>query len=72
VRVVGSVARGKSTSDSDVDLLVDFPLDKSIFEMVGLWLDLQDLLGLDVSLLSDHDDLGERIRQNILHDAVPL
>ena len=71
VRVFGSVARGEARQDSDVDFLVTFPDDKSIFEMVGLWLDLKQLMGRDVSLVADGID-DERFLRNALKDAVPL
>jgi predicted nucleotidyltransferase len=49
VRVFGSVARGEATPESDVDLLVQMRDGASMFDLVGLWLDLQDLLGCEVS-----------------------
>lgn len=53
VRVFGSVARGDAGPDSDVDLLISFPSNKSMFDLVGLWLDMQELLGYEVSLITD-------------------
>ena len=53
VRVFGSVARGEATPESDVDLLVATRSGVSVFDMVGLWLDLKDLLGCDVSLITE-------------------
>jgi len=49
---VGSVARDEATPTSDVDLLMTIP-PRSIFDLVGLWLDLQDLLGCPVSIIPD-------------------
>ena len=37
VRVFGSVARGEAGPESDVDFLVDFQPDTSIWEVIGLW-----------------------------------
>jgi len=71
VRVFGSVARGDSSQDSDIDLLVRFPENRSIFELVGLWLDLQDLLGRDVSLVPDGTPDQDFI-QRVLREAVAL
>lgn len=71
VRVFGSVARGEARPDSDVDLLVTFPPDTSIFELVGLWLDLKDLIGRDVSLIADEIE-DKRFLNRILNDAVLL
>ena len=80
VRVFGSVARGEARPDSDVDLLVQFPPGTSMFDLVGLWLDLQDLLGRDVSLVTDDADdertpsrsRRARLLRAARKDAVPL
>lgn len=53
VRVFGSVARGDATIDSDVDFLVTAQVGVNVFDLVGLWLDLKDLLGKDVTLITD-------------------
>jgi uncharacterized protein len=42
--VFGSVARGRDTSDSDIDLLIDFDEEASQFDAGGLLEDLQELL----------------------------
>lgn len=70
VRVVGSVARSEATPDSDVDLLMTIPL-RSVFDLVGLWLDMQDLLGRTVSIIPDSAP-DENFLQSVLEDAVPL
>jgi hypothetical protein len=71
VRVFGSVARGEATPDSDVDFLVSVKPKTSIFELVGLWLDLQDLLGREVNLSTD-EGLRDYMKSNVLRDAVSL
>jgi uncharacterized protein len=71
VRVFGSVARGEARPDSDVDFIVSFPPDRSIFDLVGLWLDLKDLLGREVDLSTDRS-IKEYVRRNALKEAVPL
>jgi hypothetical protein len=71
VRVFGSVARGDARPDSDVDIVVEFPARKSIFDLVGLWLDITELIGVDVSLLTDEALEGE-FKTNVERDAVPL
>ena len=73
VRVFGSVARGEARSGSDVDLLVSVRENVSMFDLVGLWLDLQDLLDCDVSLITDDDHpRRERLMQQARKDAVSL
>ncbi|MEO0565901.1 MAG: nucleotidyltransferase domain-containing protein [Chloroflexota bacterium] len=72
VRVFGSVARGVATP-RDVDLLVAFRDGASIFDQVGLWLDLQDLLGCEVDLVTDDEHpRRERFMQWVRKDAVAL
>lgn len=44
IRVFGSVARGEDTFDSDIDLLVDFDKEASLFDLGGLHADLEELL----------------------------
>jgi len=41
IRVFGSVARREDTFDSDIDLLVDFDRDASLFDIGGLLEDLE-------------------------------
>src|SRR5258707_8156014 len=71
IRVFGSTARGEATTDSDVDLLVTVPDGVSVFDLVGLWLDLQDILECSVSIVAD-DTPDEHFMRNVLQDAVPL
>jgi predicted nucleotidyltransferase len=61
VRVFGSIARGTARSGSDVDLLVDFEPGRTLVDHVGLWRDLESLLGRSVDVVSaggltDRDD----------------
>ncbi|HUY98543.1 MAG TPA: nucleotidyltransferase family protein [Verrucomicrobiae bacterium] len=52
VRVFGSVARGDAGPRSDVDLLVDFEPEASLLDQVGLFHDLESLLGVPVDVVS--------------------
>jgi hypothetical protein len=73
VRVFGSVARGEAKPGSDVDLLVTARVGVSIFDLVGLWLDLKDMLGCEVSLVTDDPHpRHERFMRRALKDAVSL
>jgi len=71
VRVFGSLARGEASAESDVDLLVSVRPHTSIFDLVGLWLELKDLLGCEVDLSTD-EGLKDYMRPHIMRDAVPL
>ena len=71
VRVFGSVARGDAGPDSDVDLLVEAgPVTTSWFPG-GLIVDLEDLLGRSVDVVTDAA-LREELRPYILSDAIAL
>ncbi len=72
VRIFGSVARGESTADSDLDLLIDV-VDLSRFSWGGggLVADLENLLGCEVDLVTTKG-LHWYIRDKILDEAVPL
>lgn len=71
VRVFGSVARGEAKEDSDIDLLVDVEPGRSLLDVVGLWLDLQALLGRKVDLLTE-GGVNPHLREVILSEARPL
>lgn len=71
VRVFGSVARGEADEKSDIDLLVDMEPDRSLFDLGGLLIDLQDILGCEVDVVTTNG-LRERIRERVLKEAVVL
>jgi uncharacterized protein len=52
VRVFGSVVRGENREDSDVDFLVEFQRGRTLFDLIGLRLDLQDLSGASVDVVT--------------------
>ena len=71
VRVFGSVARGEDDDKSDIDLLVEFESGRSLLDHAGLWLELQDLLGCKVDVVSERG-IKPRIRECVLRESVPL
>lgn len=71
VRVFGSVARGNTTAESDVDFLVQLEPGRSLFDLGGLLMDLQDLLGVRVDVATVQS-LKPRVRERALQDARPL
>ncbi len=71
VRVFGSVADGKADEASDVDFLVDMEPGRSLFDMGGLLMDLQDLLGRKVDVVTEAG-LHWYIRDRVIQLARPL
>jgi len=71
VRIFGSVARGDDIDQSDVDVLVNMEPGRSLFDMGGLLMDLEKLLGCKVDLATERG-LKPRIRDRVLREAVPL
>ena len=71
VRVFGSVARGEADAKSDIDLLVDLEPGRSLFDLGVLLMDLQNLLGHEVDVVTERG-LRERIRERVLKEAIPL
>ncbi|MGL4502100.1 MAG: nucleotidyltransferase family protein [Planktothrix sp.] len=71
IRVFGSVARGEADADSDVDFLVEMQPGRSLLDMGGLLMELQELLGCRVDIMTEKG-LRRRIRQQVLVEAIPL
>src|SRR5689334_3903102 len=71
IRIFGSVARNEARPDSDVDFLVDLEPGRSLFDLGGLLMDLQDLLGRKVDVVTEKG-LHRYIRQRVLNEVVPL
>lgn len=53
VRVFGSVSRGEAQEQSDIDLLVEMQAGRSLFDLVALGQELEELLGRRVDILTD-------------------
>jgi predicted nucleotidyltransferase len=71
LRVFGSVANGADKEGSDIDLLVDIAPGISLFEYIGLQLDMQEALGFKVDLCTE-EELHPKLRARILAEARPL
>ena len=71
VRVFGSVARGEADETSDIDFLVELEPGRTLFDLGGLLMDLRDLLGREVDVVTERG-LKTRIRTRVLQEAVAL
>lgn len=50
LRLIGSVARGETTENSDIDFLVELEEGRSLMDVGGLLMDLRDELDAEVDL----------------------
>ena len=71
VRVFGSVARDEDDERSDIDFLVEMEPGRSLLDHAALMLDLEQLLGCKVDVLSEKG-IKARIRERVLREARPL
>ncbi|TVP62125.1 MAG: nucleotidyltransferase [Nodularia sp. (in: Bacteria)] len=71
IRIFGSVARREADLNSDVDFLVEMETGRSLFDLGGLLMELQEILGCEVDIVTEKG-LRSRIRERVLNEAVPL
>ncbi|MBQ6473332.1 MAG: nucleotidyltransferase domain-containing protein [Victivallales bacterium] len=73
VYVFGSCARKEETPESDVDFVADFKEHSTLFNVVGLELDLADLLGSSVDVVTlDRLESSDAFAQSVKRDMVLL
>ena len=71
IRIFGSVARGEADEESDIDFLVDMEQGRSLLDLGGLLMALQDLLDQNVDVVTPNG-LKQRIRSRVMQEARPL
>ena len=71
LRVFGSVLLGNDVAGCDLDLLVDVPSGTTLFDLGGLQVELEELLGVPVGLATP-GDLPKRFRDRVLAEAKPI
>ena len=71
IRVFGSVARDQAKQDSDLDLLIDVGPNTSSWFPAGLILDLENLLGCRVEIVTEKG-LNPELRDQVLSEAMRI
>lgn len=71
IKLFGSVAKGCDTEKSDLDFLVTLAKGRSLMDLGGLQVELEELLGKKVDVVTKNG-LRKRIRQQVLDEASEL
>lgn len=71
IQLFGSMARDDAGPTSDIDFLVEMKKGQSAFALGSLLMDLQDLLGRKVDVVTPNS-LHSAIRDKILNEATEL
>ena len=70
VKVFGSVANETSDDDSDIDFLVKFSKNASLFDLIEIKMELEELLNNKVDVVSENglkdNDIGRAIRRSAI------
>ena len=69
--IFGSYARGEQTKSSDIDILIEFRGRKSLFDLVGIELELKKILRKNVDLLT-YKGIYPLLRERILLEEVSI
>ncbi|MEE8167694.1 MAG: nucleotidyltransferase family protein [Candidatus Hydrothermarchaeales archaeon] len=65
--IFGSFVRGESKEGSDIDLLVEFKGEKSLLDLAGLKIALEELLKMKVDVLT-YNSLHPLLKETILSE----
>lgn len=65
--IFGSFVRGETKESSDIDILVEFRGEKSLLDLVGLKIELEESLGKKVDVLT-YDSLHPLLKKRILSE----
>ena len=71
VRSFGSRARGTATASSDLDLLIDVPPNRDLFDLIGIKQEIEEVMGCKVDVVTEKG-LSKHLRNKILKEAKPL
>lgn len=67
----GSFVHGEAGKDSDIDILVDLPRGKSLFDLVDLQMKLEEALGKKIDVVT-YNSLHPLLKDRILAEQVQI
>ena len=71
VKLFGSVLREEENAESDIDFLVECGDDCSLFDLISLKYDLEEILGRKIDVVTP-DSAHWTLRDKILQEARPI
>lgn len=69
--IFGSYVYGKNKEDSDIDILVELPEDKTLFDFINLQSKLEGALGKKVDL-GEYSAIKPRLKNYILNNQIQI
>lgn len=69
--IFGSFVRGENKKNSDVDILIKFKGHKSLLDLIGLKLKLEEKLRRKVDIV-EYEVIHPRIKQRVLREQVRI
>lgn len=67
IGIFGSYARNEDTPHSDIDILVDFPEQVTLFDLGGMKVDLSEMLNRPIDIVTERG-VNSRIKDHIYRD----
>ncbi|NVM19852.1 MAG: nucleotidyltransferase family protein [Candidatus Lokiarchaeota archaeon] len=67
----GSIVREEMTTDSDIDLIIEFKGDKSLLDLAALQIELEETLKLKVDILT-YNSIHPLLKDQILAEQVEI
>ena len=67
----GSIVRGEDNKESDIDLLIEFKGKKSLLDLAGLKIELQETVKRQVDVIT-YNSLHHLLRERILNEQVEI
>ena len=69
--IFGSYARGEQKKNSDVDILIEPTSEMSLFDLVGIKLEIEDKSGFKIDIVS-YNVIHPRLKKQILKEEVRI
>ena len=69
--IFGSLVRGEADKDSDIDILVEFEKGRTLLDLAGLEIELEEKLGKKVDVLT-YQSLHPLLKDRILREQIRI